>query len=251
MITKSYPEKSLLTVLKKHGGRSLGHVAVRHQGGEEKRFLRTMDFKRKKFNIPARVMAFEYDPNRTSDIALLLYKDGQKMYILAPEGLKVGDEVISGPEVEVKIGNCLPLARIPVGTPIHNIELFPGKGGQIIRSAGSLATILAKEAGFAVVKLPSGETRRIVLNCYATIGQIGNIDWKNTKFHNAGSRIHKGIRPTVRGTAQHPNSHPHGGGEGRSGEGMPPKTPWGKSARGTKTRNKKKYSNINMIKRRN
>lgn len=244
-------KRALRKIMVRKSGRLNGRVTVRHQGGGEKRYLIEVDFKRQKMDVPAKVMAFEYDPNRTAHLALLLYKDGERRYILAPEGLKVGDEVMTSLKAEIKPGNCLPLAVIPIGTPIHNLELTKGKGAQIIRSAGSLATILAKEAGYAIIKLPSGETRRISLDCFATIGQIGNIDWKNTKFGKAGRKIHMGIRPTVRGTAQHPDSHPHGGGEGRSGEGMAPKTPWGKSARGTKTRDKKRYSNQYIIKRRN
>lgn len=251
MITKVKPEKSLIKILKKKGGRSSGKVTVRHQGGREKRFMREIDFKREKFGIPARVVAFEYDPNRTANLALLSYKDGEKRYILAAEGLKLGDEIVSGPEAEIEIGNHLPLLKIPIGTPIHNLELLPGKGGQIIRSAGSSASILAKEGGFAVVKLPSGETRKIPLNCFATIGQVGGLSWKNIKLGKAGRKRHMGIRPTVRGVAQHPASHPHGGGEGRSGIGMPsPKSPWGKPTLGKRTRKRKKYSDKFIIKRR-
>jgi len=244
-------QKSLRSILVSKSGRLNGRVTVRHQGGGEKRYLRDVDFKRDKRDISATVTGIEYDPNRTAGLALLLYKDGERRYILAPEGLKVGEEVICSAKAEIKPGNCMPLSVIPVGVAIHNIELNKGKGGQIIRSAGSLATILSKEAGYAIVKLPSSETRKISLDCCATIGQIGNIEWKNTKFGKAGRKRHMGIRPTVRGTAQNPHSHPHGGGEGRSGEGMPPKTPWGKSARGNKTRDKKRYSNKMMIKRRN
>jgi large subunit ribosomal protein L2 len=242
--------KSLKSILKKKGGRSKGEVTVRHQGGGQKHFLRKIDFRRDKENIPAKVIAFEYDPNRNSRLALVLYKDGEKRYILAPEDLKIGEEIIKGRGVEVKIGNCLPLAEIPIGLPIHNLELTPGKGGQIIRSAGALATILSKEGGMAIIKLASGETRKVNINCWATIGQVGNINQKNLKIGKAGRKIHLGIRPTVRGTAQNPHSHPHGGGEGRSGIGMPsPKTPWGKKARGKKTRNRKKYSQKFIIKR--
>lgn len=252
MITKSKPERSLIRILKKKAGRSSwGKVTVRHQAGREKRYLREIDFKREKFGIHARVLAFEYDPNRTANLALLAYSDGEKRYILAPEGLKVGEEVVSGPEAEVKIGNHLPLSKIPIGTPIHNLELTPGKGGQILRSAGATATILAKEAGFAVAKLPSGETRKVPLTCFATIGQVGNIDWKNIKFAKAGRKRHMGIKPTVRGTAQHPASHPHGGGEGRSGIGMPgPKSPWGKPTLGKRTRKRGKWSDKWIVKRR-
>lgn len=253
MITKIEPEKSLIRILKKKSGRSSwGKMTVRHQAGREKRFMRELDFKREKFGIPARVLAFEYDPNRTANLALLSYSDGEKRYILAAEGLKVGDEVVSGPEAEVKIGNHLPLSKIPIGTPIHNLELALGKGGQIIRSAGSSASVLAKEKDFAVIKLPSRETRKIPLNCFATIGQVGNIDWKNVKLGKAGRKRHMGIKPTVRGVAQNPSSHPHGGGEGRSGIGMPgPKSPWGKPTLGKKTRKRQKYSDKWIIKRRN
>ncbi len=252
MITKTEPEKSLIRILKKKAGRaSAGKLAVRHQAGREKRYMREVDFKREKIGVPAQVLAFEYDPNRSANLALLNYQDGEKRYILAPEGLKVGDEVVSGSEVEVKIGNHLPLAKIPIGTPIHNFELTPGKGGQIIRSAGSFATILAKEEEFAVVKLPSGETRKIPLLCFATIGQVSGLSWKIRKLGKAGRKRHMGIKPTVRGTAQNPHSHPHGGGEGRSGIGMPgPKSPWGKPTLGKRTRKKKKYSDKLIINRR-
>jgi large subunit ribosomal protein L2 len=252
MITKLEPEKSLIKILKKKGGRnSDGRVTVRHQGGGEKRYLRQIDFKREKIGIPALVVAFEYDPNRSANIALLQYKDGERRYILAPEGLKIGDEVVSGPKAEIKIGNHLPLEKIPIGSQIHNIELTPGKGGQIIRSAGSFATVLAKEDKYAQIKLPSGELRKVPLSCSATIGQVGGVLWKTRKIKKAGTKRHMGIRPTVRGVAQHPDSHPHGGGEGRSGIGMPsPKSPWGKPTLGKKTRKKKKYSDKLIIKRR-
>jgi large subunit ribosomal protein L2 len=242
---------SLIKILPKTGGRDRrGQVAVRHRGGRQKRYLRLIDFKRDKFGIPAKVVAIEYDPNRTANIALLHYNDGEKRYILAPNGLSIGQEVISGPETEVKVGNALPLAKVPVGTQIHNIELIPGKGAQIIRSAGGAASILAQEDKFTQVKLPSGETRKIDKNCLATIGQLGRAEWKLKKFGKAGARRRRGIRPTVRGVAQHPASHPHGGGEGRSGIGMStPKTYAGRPAVG-KTRKKGKYSDKMIITRR-
>lgn len=241
----------LTRILKKRGGRDRqGHVAVRHQGGQAKKYLRIIDFERKKYGLSARVVSIEYDPNRTAKIALLIYADGEKRYILAPDGLKLGETIVSGPEAEVKVGNALPLARIPIGTPIHNIELTPGQGAQIIRAAGGAASVLAQEGEFTQIKLPSGETRRINKHCLATIGQVGQIDWKLRKFAKAGARRWRGIRPTVRGVAQNPHSHPHGGGEGRSGIGMPgPKTYAGRSAVG-KTRHKNKYSNKMIIERR-
>jgi len=252
MIKKKEPEKSLIRILKKKAGRSSsGKVTVRHQGGGEKRFLREVDFKREKYGIEAKVVALEYDPNRTANLALLNYTDGEKRYILAPENLKVGDIIVSGKNAEPKVGNHLPLSQIPVGLPIHNIELTPGKGGQIVRSAGAAASILAKEEELAVIKLPSGEIRKVPLTCFATIGQVGGGEWKNVKLGKAGRKIHMGIRPTVRGVAQHPDSHPHGGGEGRSGIGMPsPKSPWGKPTLGKKTRKKKKYSDKLIVQRR-
>lgn len=244
--------KSLLKIWKKHSGRdNTGQISVRHQGGAEKRFLREIDFKRDKYDIPARVEAIEYDPNRTADVALLVYQDGERRYILAPNGLKVGDTVISGRNVDIKIGNALPLKNIPLGTVVHNIELKPGKGGQLVRGAGTGAVLLAKEEGMVTVKLPSGEQRKIPGDCFATIGQVGKEDWKARIIGKAGRKRHMGIRPTVRGTAQHPASHPHGGGEGRSGIGMPsPKTPWGKKALGKKTRKRRKYSDKLIVKRR-
>ncbi len=250
-ITKVKPEKSLVSILPKKSGRSRGTVSVRHQGGRAKRFWRQIDFARDKRDIPGRVAAIEYDPNRTCNVALLYYQDGEKRYILAPQELKVGDEVLASSQAEVKAGNALPLAKIPIGTPIHNLELMPGRGGQIARSAGGAAIIVAKEKRFAHVKLASGEIRMIPRNCYATIGQLGNIDWKNIKFGKAGRSRHRGIRPSVRGVAMSPRDHPHGGGEGRSGIGMPsPKSPWGKKTRGKKTRKRSKYSNKYIIKRR-
>ena len=235
----------------KSGRDRTGKISIRHHGGGEKRFLRKIDFKREKTNIEAKVAAIEYDPNRGADIALLNYIDGEKRYILAPLGLKVGDKVLSGEKVEVKTGNALPLGKIPVGEKIHNIELTRGRGGQIVRGAGTAATILAREEKYVQVKLPSKETRRIRKECYATIGQVGNMERKTRKLGKAGRKRHLGIRPTVRGVAQHPNSHPHGGGEGRSGIGMPsPKSPWGKKTLGKRTRKRKKQSDKYIIKRR-
>ena len=230
----------LKNILKKKGGRdNYGHVSVRHIGGGAKRYLRDIDFKREKKDVPAIIEKIEYDPNRNVDIALVLYKDGERRYILCPLGIKVGDQIMSGENSEIKIGNCLPLKNIPIGMPIHNLELRTGKGGQIVRGAGTLALILSKEGEYAQVKLPSGELRTFPVNCVATIGQLANIDQKLKKLNKAGDSRHRGIRPTVRGVAQNPRSHPHGGGEGRSGIGMPgPKTPWGKPALGKKTRNK-------------
>lgn len=251
-INQSQPEKSLITIAKKKSGRnSSGQVTVRHQGGRQKRYLRKIDFKRDKVDIIAKVVSIEYDPNRTANIALLHYADGEKRYILAPDKLKVGDQVISSPKAPVKLANTLPLSKIPVGIPIHNIELRRGKGGQIVRSAGTAAIIQSKDKKYANVKLPSGEIRLIGLNCFATIGQIGNKDIKNVKLGKAGRKRLMGWRPAVRGVAMHPGAHPHGGGEGRSGIGMPsPKSPWGKKTLGKKTRKKTKYSDQYIIKRR-
>ncbi len=250
--SNKHPEKSLSKILMKHSGRNdTGRVTVRHQGGRQKRYWRIIDFKRQKLNIPGKIMSIEYDPNRSANIALVYYQDGEKNYILAPEGLKAGDTVIAGKDVNVKIGNALPLNNITVGLPIHNIELMPGKGGQIVRGAGTAAYIQSKEKGMAVVKLPSGEIRHILLESYATIGQVGNIQLKNRSLGKAGRKILMGIRPTVRGVAQNPHSHPHGGGEGRSGIGMPsPKSPWGKKTLGKRTRKVRRYSNKYIIKRR-
>ena len=245
------PERSLISILQKNSGRnSTGKITMRHQGGREKRFYRNIDFKRNKFDIEGIVVAFEYDPNRNVNLALINYSDGEKRYILAPKDIALGGKVISGYNIEPQVGNSLPLGRIPVGHPVHNVELHPGKGGQMIRGAGTSATILAKDAGFVHLKLPSGEIRKVRENCRATIGQLGNAMWKDTPIGKAGRARHMGRRPTVRGTAMHPGSHPHGGGEGRSGEGLKSaKTPWGKVARGLKTRNKKKYSNKLIISR--
>jgi len=240
-ITKTSPERSLLVPLRKKGGRnSYGRVTVRHRGGGNRRFIRIVDFKRDKRGIPARVAAIEYDPNRTARLALLHYADGEKRYILAPLELKVGDTVLAGPEAEIRPGNSLPIANIPVGTMVHNIELKVGKGGQLVRAAGSAAQLLAKEGNYAQIRLPSGEVRLVLQQCYATIGQVGNVDHGNIKLGKAGRKRHLGIRPTVRGTAMSPRDHPHGGGEGRQPIGMPgPKSPWGKPTRGYKTRRNK------------
>ncbi len=244
--------KKLLKILKKHSGRNnTGKVTVRHQGGGEKRFLREVDFKRDKHDVVGTVVSFEYDPNRNAQLALINYIDGEKRYILAPQGLKIGDKISSGEKAEIKIGNTLPLKKIPVGTIIHNLELKPRRGGQIVRGAGTGAVIKGREGKFVIVKLPSGEARKISLECFATIGQVGNVEIKTKKIGKAGRKRHMGIRPTVRGVAQHPDSHPHGGGEGRSGIGMSsPKSPWGKKTLGKKTRKRKKYSDKLIIKRR-
>ncbi len=251
-ITKQEPEKSLLATLQKHAGRnSRGKITVRHRGGGNKRKYRIIDFKRDKDQIPAKVAAIEYDPNRSANIALLFYVDGEKRYILAPNGLKVGDMIYSGEGSDIKTGNCLKLKNMPVGTLVHNIELKEGKGGQLVRSAGTSAQLMAKEGKNALVRLPSGETRYININCKATIGQVGNLDHENVTIGKAGRKRHMGIRPTVRGSAMNPNDHPHGGGEGRSPIGRPsPVTPWGKPALGYKTRNKKKASNKMIVSKR-
>lgn len=240
-VTKSRPEKSLIKPLRKKGGRNMyGRVTVRHRGGGHRRHIRVVDFKRDKRSIPARVAAIEYDPNRTARLALLYYADGEKRYILAPVDLKVGDSVLAGPDAEIRPGNSLPIASIPVGTMVHNIELKPGRGGQMVRSAGGSAQLLAKEGDYAQIRLPSGEVRLVRQNCYATIGQVGNVDHGNIKLGKAGRKRHMGIRPTVRGSAMSPRDHPHGGGEGRQPIGMPgPKSPWGKPTLGYKTRRNK------------
>jgi len=241
-ITKSTPERSLLVPLRRSGGRNAhGRVTVRHRGGGHRRFIRVVDFKRDKRNIPAKVAAIEYDPNRTARLALLFYADGEKRYIVAPVDLKVGDTVMAGAGAEIRSGNSLPVSSIPVGTLIHNIEVKEGRGGQMVRSAGGAAQLLAKEGDFAQVRLPSGEVRLIRQTCYATIGQIGNLDHSNVKLGKAGRKRNKGIRPTVRGSAMTPRDHPHGGGEGRQPIGLPgPKSPWGKPTLGYKTRRNKK-----------
>jgi large subunit ribosomal protein L2 len=241
-VTKSKPERSLIVSRNKHGGRNAyGRITVRHQGGGNRRHIRIVDFKRNKHDMPARVAAIEYDPNRTARLALLYYTDGEKSYILAPVDLKVGDTVISGPKAEVRPGNCLPISNIPVGTLVHNLEVLEGRGGQMVRAAGSAAQLLAKEGDYAQVRMPSGEVRLVRQTCYATVGQVGNLDHSNIKLGKAGRKRHMGVRPTVRGTAMSPRDHPHGGGEGRQPIGMPgPKTPWGKPAGGYKTRRNKK-----------
>ena len=241
-ITKSKPERSLLIPLRKSGGRNAyGRVTVRHRGGGHRRFIRIVDFKRDKRDIPAKVAAIEYDPNRTARLALLHYADGEKRYIVAPLDLKVGDAIMSGPGAEIRSGNALPISNIPVGTLIHNIEIKEGRGGQMVRSAGGAAQLLAKEGDFAQVRMPSGEVRLIHQVCYATIGQVGNLDHGNIKLGKAGRNRHKGIRPTVRGSAMSPRDHPHGGGEGRQPIGLAgPKSPWGKPTLGYKTRRNKK-----------
>lgn len=235
---------------KKSGRNATGQVVVRHQGGQHKRFLRSIDFKRDKKEMAGIVAAIEYDPNRTCEIALINYPDGDKRYILSPQGLKVGDTIMAGAKADVRTGNALPIGAMPVGTFVHNVELTPGKGGQLVRGAGTAAIIQAREGDFVHLKMPSGEIRRIVGSGFATVGQVGNIDWKNEQIGKAGRSRNRGIRPTVRGVAQNPRSHAHGGGEGRSGIGMPsPKTYAGRIAVG-KTRNKKKYSNKNILQRR-
>ena len=240
-ITKSTPERSLIVERRKRGGRnSYGKITVRHQGGGNRQQIRIIDYKRDKHNIPARVAAIEYDPNRTARLALLFYVDGEKRYIVAPLDLKVGDTVLSGSTAEVRPGNNLPIANIPVGTLVHNVELKVGKGGQLVRAAGAAAQLLAKEGDYAQVRMPSGEVRLIPQTCYATIGQVGNLDHNNVKLGKAGRNRHLGIRPTVRGSAQNPRDHPHGGGEGRQPIGMAsPKSPWGKPTLGKKTRRNK------------
>lgn len=251
-LTKKKPEKSLLEPLKKSAGRNnTGRITVRHQGGGNRTKYRIIDFKRNKDGIKAVVSSIEYDPNRTANIALLKYEDGEKRYILAPDKLKVGDEVESGADADIKPGNALPILNIPVGTMIHNIELKPGKGAQLVRSAGVAAQLMAKEGNYAHVRLPSGEVRLISMNCKATIGQVGNLEHENVTIGKAGRKRWMGIRPTVRGVVMNPNDHPHGGGEGKSPIGMPsPVTPWGKPTLGLKTRKKKKLSNKFIVKRR-
>ncbi len=250
-VTKDRPERSLLVPRGKSGGRNVyGRVTVRHRGGGSRRHVRVVDFKRDKHGIPATVAAIEYDPNRSARLALLHYADGEKRYIVAPLGLQVGDTVTAGPEADVRPGNCLPLTHIPLGTMVHNLELQPGKGGQLVRSAGTSAQLLGKEGAYAAVRLPSGEVRRILQGCYATIGEVGNEDHSNIKLGKAGRKRHMGVRPTVRGTAMSPRDHPHGGGEGRQPTGLPgPKSPWGKPTRGYRTRHAKP-SDQHIIRRR-
>lgn len=251
-ITKTTPEKSLVTSINKKAGRNnQGKITVRHRGGGAKRKYRIIDFKRRKDDVAAKVASIEYDPNRTANIALLHYVDGEKAYILAPRGLKVGTELMNGPNAEIKVGNCLPLANIPVGTGVHNIELYPGKGGQLVRSAGAAAQLVAKEGKYATLRLPSGERRIVPMTCRATIGQVGNIEHELITVGKAGRKRHMGIRPTVRGSVMNPNDHPHGGGEGKTGIGMPsPLSPWGKPTLGYKTRKRKNKSNSLIVRRR-
>ncbi len=251
-ITKKTPEKSLCSSVKKNAGRNnQGKITVRHHGGGNRRLYRNVDFKRNKDGISATVIGIEYDPNRTANIALICYEDGEKAYILAPEGLKDGMKVMNGPTAEVRVGNCLPFSEIPVGTLVHNIELYPGKGGQMVRSAGNSAQLMAKEGKYATLRLPSGEMRMVPLVCRATIGTVGNTDHNLIKIGKAGRKRHMGVRPTVRGSVMNPNDHPHGGGEGRAPIGRPgPCTPWGKPALGLKTRKKKKASNKLIVRRR-
>ena len=252
-ITTDKPEKSLTVTLKKHSGRnSRGKITVRHRGGGYRPKYRIIDFKRDKDGIPGKVATIEYDPNRSANIALINYADGEKRYIVAPNKLAVGDVIVSGPDADIKIGNALPVANIPVGTIIHNIELKPGKGAQLVRSAGNGAQLMAKEGKFASLRLPSGEVRKVRQECRATIGEVGNIDHQNIQIGKAGRKRHMGIRPTVRGSVMNPNDHPHGGGEGKAGIGrVSPVTPWGKPALGYKTRKKGKPSDKYIVKRRN
>ncbi len=251
-ITASTPEKSLTTSLKKHAGRNAqGKITVRHHGGGSRRKYRIIDFKRNKDGIPATVKSIEYDPNRTANIALICYADGEKKYILAPVGLKVGQTVMNGAEAEIKVGNCMELKDMPVGTQIHNIEMYPGHGGQLVRAAGVSAQLMAKEGKYAIIRMPSGEMRMVPIVCRASIGQVGNTEHNLVNIGKAGRKRHMGIRPTVRGSVMNPNDHPHGGGEGKAPVGRPgPCTPWGKPALGYKTRKKNKQSNKMIIRRR-
>ena len=251
-ITASTPEKSLTTSLKKHAGRNAqGKITVRHHGGGSRRKYRIIDFKRNKDGIPATVKSIEYDPNRTANIALICYADGEKKYILAPVGLKVGQTVMNGAEAEIKVGNCMELKDMPVGTQIHNIEMYPGHGGQLVRAAGVSAQLMAKEGKYAIIRMPSGEMRMVPIVCRASIGQVGNTEHNLVNIGKAGRKRHMGIRPTVRGSVMNPNDHPHGGGEGKAPAGRPgPCTPWGKPALGYKTRKKNKQSNKMIIRRR-
>ena len=252
-LSKVAPEKSLLEPLKNKSGRnSYGRITVRHRGGANRRKYRVIDFKRTKFDVAAEVATIEYDPNRSAHIALIKYEDGTKSYILAPAGLKVGDKVMAGPNADIKPGNALPLINIPTGTFIHNVELYPGRGGQLARAAGNAAQLMAKEGDYALLRLPSGELRKVPVGCMATVGQVGNVDHENVKIGKAGRKRHMGWRPTVRGSVMNPNDHPHGGGEGKSPIGRPgPVTPWGKPALGYKTRSTKKASNKLIVRRRN
>jgi large subunit ribosomal protein L2 len=249
-LSKVDPQKSLIEVRKKHSGRNFnGHITVRHKGGGTRKMYRIIDFKRTKDAIPAKVATIEYDPNRSARIALINYRDGEKRYILAPLGLKVGDAIESGPAADIKPGNCLPIKNIPVGSVIHNIELRPGQGGKLVRSAGGAAQLMAKEDDYAQVRMPSGEVRRIQIVCRATIGQLGNIEHENEVVGKAGRQRHRGIRPSVRGIAMNPVDHPHGGGEARSTSGRPPTTPWGQMTMGKKTRRNKRTQNMIVRKR--
>ena len=252
-LSKVAPERSLLEPKNKHAGRiSYGRITVRHRGGGNRVKYRVIDFKRNKFDVPAKVMTLEYDPNRSANIALIQYEDGTKAYILAPVGLKVGDTVEAGPNADIKPGNALPLANIPVGTFVHNVELYPGRGGQLARAAGIAAQLMAKENGFALLRMPSGELRNVSAQCIATVGTVGNGDHSNVKIGKAGRTRHMGIRPTVRGSVMNPNDHPHGGGEGKAPIGRPgPVTPWGKPALGYKTRKHNKKSDKMIVRRRN
>lgn len=249
-VTESKPEKTLTKTLKKHAGRnSRGKITVRHRGGGYRPKYRVIDFKRNKDGIHGKVSSIEYDPNRSSNIALIVYPDGEKRYIIAPKGLTVGKTVVSGPDVDIQVGNALPLENIPLGTIVHNIEMKPGKGAQLVRSAGNGAQLMAKEGNFAQIRLPSGEVRKVRIECRATIGEVGNLDHENIKIGKAGRKRHMGIRPTVRGSVMNPNDHPHGGGEGKAGIGrVGPVTPWGKPALGYKTRKKNKQSNKYIVK---
>ena len=253
ILSKVEPEKSLLAPLKKNSGRnSYGRITVRHRGGGNRRKYRIIDFKRQKFDVPGKVMTLEYDPNRSAFIALVQYEDGEKAYIIAPEGLKVGDTVVSGKDADIKVGNALPLSAIPTGTFIHNVELYPGRGAQFARAAGNMAQLMAKEDGKALLRLPSGELRKVPVECMATIGQVGNTDHENVKIGSAGRKRNMGWRPTVRGSVMNPCDHPHGGGEGKSPVGRPgPVTPWGKPALGYKTRKTHNASDKYIVKRRN
>jgi large subunit ribosomal protein L2 len=249
-LTDKKPEKALLEVKKKHSGRNNnGHITVRHKGGGWRKQYRIIDFKRTKDGIPAKIAAIEYDPNRSARIALLNYRDGEKRYILAPVGAKIGDVVESGPKADIKTGNCLPIVNIPLGTVLHNIELRPGEGGKLVRSAGGSAQLMAKEGEYAQVRMPSGEVRKILIVCRATIGQLGNVDHENEVVGKAGRKRHRGIRPSVRGIAMNPVDHPHGGGEARSTSGRPPTTPWGQMTMGKKTRRNKRTASMIVRKR--
>ena len=252
-LSKVAPERSLLEPMKKTSGRnSYGRITVRHHGGGNRRKYRIIDFKRNKLDIPATVLSIEYDPNRTAHIALVEYEDGEKRYIIAPNGLKVGDKIVNGDKADIVVGNALPLTSIPVGTLVHNIELYPGRGAQLARAGGAMAQLMAKEGDMALLRLPSGELRNVPNTCMATIGQVGNIEHENVNIGKAGRTRHMGIRPTVRGSVMNPNDHPHGGGEGKSPVGRPgPVTPWGKPALGYKTRDKHKASDKFIVKRRN